>query len=232
MYRRHNTSIPRIPTPSSKENLDVEKLIHEGHLHDVRPEVVKPYENVSVPRFNQLYGTLRTENGWQWLVDNYANGTFTTIAATLVLTNVSLALTQQEIRLSRWPGAVNMYLCIRSFSVAPSTASFTTLGSLDLYYQDLLGGQIIPLGTIYNNDELNLNNVNILIPTPITDAGMLATNVGQIRATLSTGATVGNYTWQIAFSYAYLLPTMKPYEVQKVEELLDAHPGHIRKHFE
>lgn len=224
MPQRPSTIIPFFPQPK-KEQPVVEHLITPGH-HDTRPSMVKPYENVAIPRYNILYGTLRVVDGWQWLIDNYAKGGITTVAASTVVANVTLAQSAQETRLSRWPGAVALYLCIRSFGLAASTATFTTAGSLDVYYQDLIGGQIIPLGSIPNNDELNLTNVNIIIPTPITDAGALANAIGQVQIALNSGATVGTYIWQIGFSYAYLLPAQKPYEVQHVEDLLDGHPGY------
>ena len=229
MHRRH-TTLPAIPKPEPKEYPAVEHLVTPPHGHDARPEVIKPFENVPRPQFNRLYGSLRVENGWQDVIDNYAKGTLTTVAATLVQSPVTLGLTSPETRLLRWPGAVQLYLAIRSFGMAPTTATFATAGSIDIYYQDLIGGQIIPLGCLPSNDEINLPNINLLIPTPITDAGALANPIGNIQATLNSGATVGAYIWQIAFSYAYLLPTTKPYEVQHVEDLLDAHPGYAKHH--
>lgn len=227
-YQRRSTQIPFVPKPEHKEHPVLEQLTTPVHPHDPRPEMVKPYENVAIPRYNKLYGTLRVEDGWQHAVDNYAKGGLTTVANTQVAAAVTLAQQFQETRLSRWPGAVQLYLAIRSFSLAMTTASLAVVGSLDIYYQDLIGGQIIPLGNIQSNDELNVAGMTVLIPTPITDAGALANPIGQVQATLSAGATVGTYIWQIAFAYAYLLPAMKPYEVQHVEELLDGHPGHAR----
>src|SRR5438309_11827231 len=147
MMHRRGTEIPFIPKPEPKEDLDVEHLIAPHH-HDVRPEVVKPYENVMRPQLNRLYGTLRVEDGWKEVIDNYAKGGVTSIAGALATANVTLALANAETRLLRWPGAVQLYLAIRSFSIALSTATLATLGSLDVYYQDLIGGQVIPLGNI------------------------------------------------------------------------------------
>lgn len=227
--RKRDGHVPFVPKPEHKEMPVVEHLITPAHGHDTRPAVIKPYDNVMRPQLNRLYGSLRVEDGWQWQIDNYAKGGVTSVAAATVAANVTLAQTAQETRLLRWPGAVQMYLAIRSFGLALSTATLATAGSLDVYYQDTIGGQIIPLGSIANNDELNLTNVNILIPTPITDAGALNLPIGQVQVTLSAGATVGTYIYQIAYAYVYLLPTTKPYEVQHVEDLLDAHPGSIHK---
>lgn len=234
MYRRRNGPLPRIPLTEHEEHPNTEILIQPDqnpalhpHRHDKRPEVVKPYENVLHPEMNRLYGSLRVEDGWEKVVDNYSNGSLTTVAGQVVQSSVKLLTPAPETRLSRWPGAVQLYLCIRSFSFALSTATLATQGSLDVYYQDTIGGQTIPLGSMASTDELNLLDVHYLIPTPITDAGLLTNAIGNIQATLSAGATVGTYIWQLGVSYAYLLPTNKPYDVQHVEDLLDAHPGHI-----
>lgn len=224
---RRGRGNPFTPRPEPKEIADTEELVTPKHIHHERVKVIKPYENVMTPQYNELYGTLRTIGGWEKVVDNYANGSFTTVAGAQVLTDVNFALTQTEVRLSRWPGAISMYLCIRSFSCALSTATLATLGSLDLYYQDTIGGQIIPLCSMISNGSYQSNDMAILIPTPITDAGMIGDDIGQLQANLSAGATVGTYVFQIAFSYAYLMPTKKPYTIQQVEDILDAHPGHV-----
>jgi hypothetical protein len=228
MHRR-STHVPNISQPAHKENPDVEELITSpSHHKDVRPQVVKPFAQVMHPQLNRMYGSLRVDDGWQYVIDNYANGGLTTVAAAQVTANVTLAQALPELRLERWPGAVSLYLVIRSFAMALSTATLATLGSLDVYYQDTIGGQTVPLGSIVSTDEINAVNCNYLIPTPITDPGI--TTVGKIGVTLSSGATVGTYIFQIAFSYAYLLPTTKPYDVQHVEDMLDAHPGYAQHH--
>lgn len=229
IHRRH-TELPKIPTPQPHEMPVVEQLTHADAPTHERQKMVKPFEVTPEARFNRLYGSLRVDGSWQNVVDNYAKGGITTIQSTLVQSSVTLALSNPETRLSRWPGAVQMYLVLRSFSIAPTTASFAVLGSLDLYYQDLIGGQTIPLGSIVQNDEVNLQNCNILIPTPITDPGALANPVGNIQATLSGAGTIGTYIWQIAFSYAYLLPAVKGYEIQHIQDLMDGHYGTTDTH--
>lgn len=235
-YHRRSTLVPFTPKPDHKETPVVETLVMPDHAlpdRDRRPEVIKPFDNVMQPQFNRFYGSLRTNDGWKDIVDNYAKGSLTTVAGAQVLSNVFLAQTTQETRLSRWPGAVQMYLAIREFGIAPSTASFATIGSIDMYYQDLIGGQVVPLGSFTSSLAIQYHDLSVLIPTPITDAGYLSSTVnpiGQIQANLSAGATPGTYVWQIAFAYAYLLPTPKPYDIQHVEDLLDAHPGSIHKH--
>lgn len=224
---RRGASLPLVPKPAAKEIPVTEKLTRPVPHHDPRPKVIKPFDNVMVPHLNKMYGSLRTEDGWTHLVDNYAKGGLTTVQGTLVQSAVTLALSNPETRLSRWPGGTSMYLAIRMFSLAPTTATFATAGSLDLYYQDIIGGQVVPLGSIINNQINSVEDMAVLIPTPITDPGALANQIGNIQATLSAAGTVGTYIWQIGFSYAYLLPTVKPYEIQHVEEMYDAHPGHV-----
>jgi hypothetical protein len=232
MHNRRNSILPQIPRPEPKEKPVVEQLVHPeaSPTTHARQKMVKPFEVTPEAKFNRLYGSLRTEGGWEHVVDNYAKGGITTVAAATVTANVTLALTNPETRLLRWPGAVQLYLCIRSFALGLSTATLATLGSLDVYYQDLIGGQIIPLGSIQSNDEINLQNVNILIPTPVTDAGALANPIGQLQVALSSGATVGTYVWQMGFSYAYLLPAIKGYEIQHIQELMDGHYGPVEPH--
>lgn len=216
---------PNIPKPEHKENPDVEHLITPEQLHPIRQKMIKPYEHVPNAHLNRMYGTLRVADSWIYTIDTYAKGSLTTVSATLVQSSATVTPTLPETRLSRWPGAVSMYMAIRSFSFAPSTASFATLGSIDLYYQDAIGGATIPLGSAINSNGIALVDLAYLIPTPITDPGLLSNVIGQVQATLSSGATVGTYVWQIGFSFAYLLPTNKPYDVQHIEELYDGHPG-------
>lgn len=163
-----------------------------------------------------------TENDWRYLIDNYANGTVTSVAASQVSTKISLGVTMPDIRVNNWPGAIQMYLCIVSFSLSPQTASFATLGTLDCYFQDS-GGQFIPLGDFLNNQSINMG-LTILLPTPIQDSGIQ--NVGELYVTLNSGATVGTYNYQFGFSYAYLLPQENPYKLDQIIEEGNHHGLH------
>lgn len=295
---------PSSPQPQHKEKPDTENLIrhteHEKLPHHI--EEVKPLIPHRKPHFNVLYGSLGTENGWRYTIDNYATGSFTSGAVNVpVLTPVTLAQAQTW-KLMQWPGAVNMYLCLRRFSIAPyqvsdipssvevqipatagaltvtnqpgvlvsavvtatgasaltfqdgagniigevlssatvgqeisfNNAFFNTLvanksattpvvtitytpniinqGGLDLRFIDN-AGQIIPLGVIpvYGSSSIDVAD---LIPTPITDTQNLT--VGNLQAmVVGGGAPTGDfYFWQIAFSIAYLIPALKPYDME------------------
>lgn len=219
---------PEIPEPMHKEYAP--ELLTEPKpksLHDLRPTIIKPFETVKKPQFNRTYGSLRTEDSWEFMIDNYANGNITTIAGSQVSVAVTLAEALPEIRLSQWPGAVSLYLCIRMFNLMFSGGSLTTNGSIDVYFQSSFGGHIVPLGGTRGQSLSNSGEMRIIVPGMITDPGI--TNVGNLLATLSGGASAGTYAWNMGFSYVYLLPTMKPYEVQHVEDLLDAHPGIVHR---
>jgi hypothetical protein len=216
LYVGKQTAInPSIPETLHKEVPVTELLVEHVDLKEREKQIdhrgieTKPFEPIFHPQYNRLYSTLRTEADWRYTVDNYAAGNFTTIANATVSTAVTLTVTQDHKRLSEWPNGVQLYLVVRQCAVSPTTATFATVGSVDLRYQDSIGGQLIPLGVMLNNTNFNQGYVT-LIPTPITDPGVI--NVGNILAFLNTGATVGTYLWQISFSYAYLLPTDEPHQ--------------------
>lgn len=184
--------------------------------HDHRHLAVKPRAPVLEPEFNQLYGSGRSEGDWRYFIDNFATGTLTTIANTQVTTAISLT-NQPFWRSSQWPGAVSLYLCIRRFSMAPQSA-ITTVGAIDVQFQDAVGGMTIPLGDFVSSSSI-LEDTTIIIPTPITDPGNV--KVGNLLVTLSgTTPTVSVYNWQMAFSGVYLAPTLEGYEVESIHRVL------------
>lgn len=214
-YGKRGTIVPAIPMPDRKENLAVEELVTKPEKIELAEREaakisgidVKPLEYFYHPEYNILYGSLRTEGGWRYTIDNIATGNVTTIAGAVTASPVSLAIPPFT-RISQWPGAVQAYLVIRHFCVAPSTATFATAGELEVQYVDSIGGFIIPLADIINSQSFNSLDNTILIPTPITDPSVKA--VGTLNFALSAGATVGTYLWQMGFAYAYLLPAPEP----------------------
>ena len=258
-------------------------------------KLVKPREDILHPNFNELYGALRVNGGWQYVVENYATGQTTltggaTVAAAVVLKNAP------NWKLNQWPGANQFYLCIRSFSLTsqnistaptevsvPATAGNITLftgpgtlqsievtttgasalnfqdgagniiatipggsaagfvlsgnfgfqtslvaqksattpvvtasytpqvagGAIDVLYQDINSGYIIPLGEFNNLQNSNEFNMNSLIPVPITDLQLQT--IGQLLITLDANAVAGLVNWQIGVSAAYLIPQLDPY---------------------
>lgn len=201
--------VPNVPEPDKKEipaQEPVPDLIHKPEHKDTRPIEYKPHQPIFEPRYNVLYGSLRTEGGWRYAIDNYANGTVLTVANATTVVAVKLTLALDHKRLSEWPNATQLFLCIRNFSLAPQAAP-TTAGVIDVQYQDTIGGQLIPIGDMVSNSQMNIG-LTTLIPTPITDPGILT--VGNLLFFLNTGATVGTLNWQMAFSYAYMLPANEP----------------------
>lgn len=177
---------------------------------DTRPTMIKEQQSILVPQYNELYDNLRTTRAWRYLADNWANGTFTTIAGTLVSTNINLQ-EKTNYRTSQWPGAVQVYLVIRSFSFAAQSA-IATVGSLDCYLIDK-AGHTIPLGAYVSNVS-GMQSIDTIIAVPITDPSEI--NVGTLAVTLAgTTPTVSVYNYQFAFSVAYLLPEINGYRVQK-----------------
>lgn len=218
--QRHEIVIPPHFTPDhpdSSQGTHLEKDPFNAQLQlDTRPVAVKKSLPVLEPELNQLYGYGRSEGDWRYFIDNFATGTVTTIANTLV--TKAVVLTNQPFwRLSQWPAAVHLYLCIRKFSMAPQSA-ITTVGAIDVQFQDSVGGFTIPLGDFVSSSNIN-EDITSIIPVPITDPGNV--NVGNLLVTLAgTTPTVSIYNWQMAFSAVYLLPTLEGYEVEPRKRVL------------
>lgn len=202
---RHNLILPKhpiTPPPQPKEEV-VEQLVQRPPV-DTRPKLLKPVEFLPMPHFNRMYGTLRHDDGWRYVIDNYASGTVTTVANATTTVAVKLTL-DPHWRLEQWPGGTQVFLAIRQFSIAPQTATFATPGAIDVLYQDTIGGQIIPLGDFVSSQGYTIF-LQSLIPTPLTDPDVQ--NVGNLLFALNTGATPGTYNWQMGFSGAYMLPAL------------------------
>jgi hypothetical protein len=200
------TNLRKAPNPYSETPITPENFppTHDERLRAIKPHIEKALE----PQLNKIYDSLRTTQAWRYTSDNLATGVITTIANVQVATPVTL-LVPLDVRLSRWPGAVQMYLVLRSFSMAPQTAVIATVEALDCLYQDTVGGQLVALGDFLNNNSINVSP-QVLIPTPITDPGVKT--VGNLLVTLATGGTPAAYNYQIGFSYAYLLPEIHGYQ--------------------
>jgi hypothetical protein len=171
-----------------------------------------------VPNFNHIYDSLRSQQAWRYSADNAAAGTFTTVAGATTPVLVTL-LNKPNYRTSQWPGAVQVYLVIRSFSFAPQTATFATPGALDINFVDK-SGNLVPVGDFISNQSANIG-FDTLLPVPITDPG--EQNVGTLNVALNAGATVGTYNWQLGFSYAYLIPAAEGYKVEHHHSIAEGH---------
>lgn len=197
---------PLAPTEGETYQQDLLARVQQG---DPRLRVKRPKELISDVQVNDLYGTTRSKGEWRYLIDNYAKGTITTIAGQTVSVAIALAV-PPHFFLSRWPGAIALYFCIRQFSISPQTATFATAGALDIVFQDQ-AGNIIPLGDTLNSSIVNMGLVS-LIPTAITDPDNQS--IGNLQVALTAAATTGTYNYQLAFSAAYLLPSLKGYSYE------------------
>lgn len=206
--RRTHSTLPFIPPPEEKEIPVHEYLLKKAEFQDQRPLQVKHPQLIRHVDFNRMYGTQQTVDGWRYVVDNFAKGTLTTSAGATVSTTITFALTPTW-RLEQFPGATQLFFCIRQFALtAQAPGTLTTVGALDIVFQDTVGGQQIPLGDVASNVSLNLD-LDRLIPTPITDPSN--PTVGNLLVGLTAAATTGTYNWQLSFSGAYLLPNLRGY---------------------
>ena len=308
---KHKIAIPGIPAPEHKEDPEIEQLTHPHPIQSKQPRLVKPKEDIRVPYYNHLYGSQRTDGGWQHIVDNYATGSSTLTAGAQVSVPVTLKL-MPNWKILQWPGATSFMLCIRSFCATaqaniitpietsvPATAGNVTIytgpgtletvtvtttgasalnfqdgagniiatipggsvagftlngqfgfqtslvaqksattpvvtveytpsvlgGCIDILYQDTIGGQIIPFGEYNDLQACNNLDINILIPTPITDTQVQT--IGNLLFSLDTNGQSGNINWQLGVSAAYLIPQLHAYKIEeKAQEFDDRHHSH------
>jgi hypothetical protein len=185
---------------------EVAEKVQEIHRDVKALRDIKPPQHL-VPRYNTLYGTLRTEQGWRFTTDNWANGTLQTSLTLPVQADINMNLTQNA-RTSQWPGGVQYYLVIRFFGIAPQTSQ---AGSIECVYFDD-SGYPVPLGEFLANAGGN-QNYDHIIPSPIADPSNQ--DVGILQVTLNGGVTTAPLlNWMLGFSYAYLLPSRHGYDLK------------------
>lgn len=181
------------PPQQDFEILQRDRMRMRGHALGGPPTPV-------VPRYNTLYDGLRTQTAFDTLIANGAHGSFT--PATGVQTLAVNLDNPPNLRISQFPGAIQVYPVICSFSFAPIAVTMT--GAHSFLFQSAQGGFPIPLGE-YNASSGNVENFAFIVDGPIADAGQLF--MGNIIYTGSTIATAAVVNWRIAFGWAYLLPT-------------------------
>jgi hypothetical protein len=206
---KQNNELGGKPEPISLVNTD------PVTPRDTRLKMVKKKEHFVVPNYNVLYDSLGTTEAWENSGDAYASGSITTVANGNAVSPVNISGKMVvPFKTNMWPGAVQVYVCIRSFAVAPRALP-TNLGSVAFYYLDSTGISV-PLGIGMSNTAFS-STPSVLIPSPLTDMPSNGV-IGNIQATL-TGTTpdTGTLDWQIGISFAYLLPAKKGYEVESFE---------------
>lgn len=161
-----------------------------------------------IPQFNTLYDRLRSSHAWKHVSDNYAKGTIATTVNTTITATVTLGETPLW-RLQQWPGAVQLYLVLRFFGIAPQALPTTNAGMECLFYD--LAGRITPLGEFMAATGGNVTH-QVLLPVPVTDPSNTA--VGTLSVTLpNTANSNATYNWSFGFSAAYLLPSEEGYKL-------------------
>lgn len=174
----------------------------------------------TVPRFNAVYDTLRTDRAWMYSNDIAISGSITPSAGGAVTVAVAAPVNQGLFtnRVGQFPGGLQAHLMIRTFGFGASALTMT--GSVLLQFQDAAGGQLTPLaivtGTQYNSD---LTNINTVMTTPTTDAGN--TVLGSLIATMTNGGTPVACSWFLTFAWVYILPdpAMNGYSTETIPVL-------------
>lgn len=202
-----------LPPKNPYEDVPTEPM----HAIDVRPKMIKPLEKIITPRYNTLYDSLGSTQGWKYMADGLARGTITTTVNATVTVPVTLSAIPNW-KLTQWPGAVQMYLAIRFFGIVP-TALPTANAGMEVLFIDQFGN-LAPLGELLSQAGGN-SNYDTILPSPITDPG--STQVGTLSIGLvNVPSSSGTYLWSIGFSALYLLPARYGYEVLTEHEYADA----------
>lgn len=89
---------------------------------DTRLHMLKEDRPILTPRYNTIYDTMRSNQAWRYTSDNFATGSLSVNPGATTITPVTLA---QKIntRISQWPGAIQMFLYLRSFSIVPQNTT-------------------------------------------------------------------------------------------------------------
>lgn len=220
---------PRLQVPLKQlselppKNPGGEQLTHNPPGVDPRPKMIKAIDQVLVPRFNTLYDSLRTTQGWRYMADGLARGTITTVAGQPVQVPVTLDH-DPKWRLEMWPGAVQVFLAIRFFGIVPQALPTVNAGMECIFIDQF--GNYAPLGEVLCQSGGN-SNYDVILPTPITDPSNQA--VGSLVVTQSNIANSnGTHNWSIGFSALYMLPSRYGYEILEDEEY-EQIDHHIRR---
>lgn len=192
-------------------------LVKDIKVSDKRVRMFKQKAKLLIPTLNKIYSTLGADQGFEMCADGYASGSITTIANMDVVIPISVIRNGSWLT-GKWPGSTQVYPVLTFFSVAPQAIP-TALGAISVSYIDA-SGIIAPLGVFTSNDSLVLPQIEIIIPSSITDPGQI--KIGSLLFRLN-GVTpdVATYYYQIAFSAAYVLPASKGYRVEEYDHIME-----------
>jgi hypothetical protein len=112
--------VPEVPTPPLQEEPVIEREIVNDPDLDYRPVLVKPKEKIKIPHYNTLYDSVRSNSAWDKCADLWTHGSLAFIGQGVTSAPVTITVPGGAFRLAQWPGALQVFLVLRSFSVAPS----------------------------------------------------------------------------------------------------------------
>lgn len=180
---------------------------------DTRPKMVKDVPGILVPRFNTLYDSAGSTQGWRYMADAFVHGSIATSVNSTVTTPVQLA-NSPNWKLQQWPGAVQLFLVVRFFGIVPGTVPTANAGMECLFIDNF--GNTIPLGEVLSQTGGNLGQ-DVILPTALTDPGN--PTLGTLSVTLANVASANStYLWSMGFSAGYMLPSRYGYEVLEEHE--------------
>jgi len=204
----HKAPNPYSETPVTPVNfppVDDRRL----ELHKVEPPI---YHDI---RYNTLYDSLRTTQGWRYRADVHADGFITSVPGGQATASINLVETP-NLRLSRWPGGVQCYFCLSFFSICPLAPTLGGTGGTAIHIFDG-SGQSFPLGTFPGNTAYT-NSMGLLLPNTIVDPG--DKRIGTLLLEEDASGAAITYTYQMAFSIAYLLPSHEGYKTDEQQHII------------
>jgi hypothetical protein len=212
------TNLNKAPNPYSESPVTP---FNFPPTHDERPVLrkVEPQIHADI-HYNTLYDSLRTTQGWRYRADVHADGFITSIPGSPAQAALTLNETP-NLRLSRWPGGVQCYYVLTLFSICPLNPALTGTGGTALHLIDN-SGQSYPIGTFPGATAFT-QSFGVILPNTIVDPG--DKKVGVLLLEEDASGAANTYTFQMAFSIAYLLPSLEPYrEVEPHEQYTNNNP--------
>lgn len=195
-----------LKNPLIDENKDLKAELEKYTKRDKKLK-----QHLAIPNLNQLYDSLKTPAGWRYIVDAYAVGNVSTSSGGQIGSIVTLQPNQQP-QLQKWPGAIQLYICINSFTICPRTVP-ATAGNITITFVGN-NGFTVPFGGFMNTASYTNNN-SYIIPDSVIDIGV--SNIGLLNF-FQSGGTAATYDWSMTFSYVYMLPAQKGYTVHEYDQ--------------
>jgi hypothetical protein len=197
------------------------------------PELATHGRIFEPPQFNILYDIFKTTEAYDKCVlftahgSLTANNTASSVALTMDPASVVVGASQSPLShlqlLGQFPGALQMFPVLLTFSFGQSVVSAT--GEFSLTYVPQGGDVMYPLGEYYAGTGSVQNTMRHIIKAPITDPGQVT--LGTLIYTPNTVAgTTGTLYFRLGFGMAMLLPApaLKTPENLQVGQWITAAP--------